>query len=75
MSYKPTAYELRKEKEADYFARCLLMPDFMMQKEVDLIRNSGKHIHTSEAIKMLSKTFQVEQHHVVLRLHELKLMY
>lgn len=56
----------KKEAEANYFAMMLLMPDFLLEKEI--ARLGGISIDDDEKLKSLSKTFQVPMITVALRL-------
>lgn len=75
MKHDQTPTEKRQDKEANYFARCLLMPEEMFLKQVEILKeNTGKTLSTQEAVKKLAKTFKVEEYHVVIRLKELKVI-
>ncbi len=59
------------EDEANYFAMCLLMPDFLVREEVKkVVWDYGN----DDAIKSLSKTFEVSITAMTVRLSQLKLL-
>lgn len=58
--------DLKRDKEANYFARCLLMPRELF---IDYVENL-KH-HNPNKIKDIANKFQVPQEQVIIRLIEL----
>lgn len=58
------------EAEANYFARCLLMPADMVKEEVEKIE---WNLSDDKAIKELAKRFDVPITAMVVRLSELKI--
>lgn len=61
---------IEMEREADMFARCLLMPRNLVEEEV----KSVKHLDFDEAIGILAKKFLVEKAMVICRLGELNML-
>jgi Zn-dependent peptidase ImmA (M78 family) len=61
--------ELRQEAEASYFARCLLMPEKMILKEVESIPDFSllNDLH----VYLLAKRFQVNDALMAYRLGEI----
>lgn len=57
-----------QDKEADYFARCLLMPKDMFVKKFEKHRQSYPK---QDLINKLANYFQVESMHVIMRLVDL----
>ena len=66
-----TQSEKRMDLEADYFARALLIPEHMLQQSIDEL---NKNTSTEKAVKELSKTYQVSEVQMTLRLRELKII-
>lgn len=59
------------EKEANYFAMCLLMPEPMIRKDFE---KHYKKTATGDLVKLLAKKYEVEEFVVTLRLVDLKLL-
>lgn len=73
------------EKEADYFAACLLMPQNLMKQKkrefdenchsgVDSLHNTGQQEQTDALIKYLCQFFQVSKEAMGYRLEALKMI-
>lgn len=58
------------EREANYFAMCLLMPEKLVKKEVAKVTFD---LTSDDAIKQLAKIFDVSQTAMALRLAQLKI--
>ena len=59
------------EKEANLFARCLLMPRNLMKQELSKIE---KKLDYDEAVKIMAAKFQVEEKLMSFRMIELGLV-
>jgi Zn-dependent peptidase ImmA (M78 family) len=62
---------LQIEKEANYFAMCLLMPAHLVKQEVAKLTID---LTDDTAIKSLAKTFDVSMTAMALRLSQLKVL-
>ena len=69
----PTEKDKRQDKEANYFARCLLIPERFLIPEIEKLK--GKKIRTEDMIKLLAKTFKVPEYQMTIRLTELKIIF
>lgn len=65
--------EEKQNNEADYFARCLLMPKEMIKEQILNINASGEKYYKEELVKTLAQIFQVTQMQMTIRLTELKI--
>jgi Zn-dependent peptidase ImmA (M78 family) len=70
----PTEKDKRQDKEANYFARCLLMPEEFLRSEIEKLKN-GKVRTTEDMIKKLAKIFKVPEYQMTIRLTELKIIF
>lgn len=70
--------EQRMEEEANYFARCILIPEALLKREYQKIIENRKHkcpgLNTDE-IEQLSKLFAVEVPVMTMRLVELDIIH
>ncbi|MDR2004144.1 MAG: ImmA/IrrE family metallo-endopeptidase [Prevotella sp.] len=70
--------EQRMEEEANYFARCILIPEVLLRREYKRIIENRKHkvpgLNTDE-IEQLSKLFAVEVPVMTMRLVELDIIH
>lgn len=66
----------RRDKEANCFARCLLMPSFMVKNEIEKMKTIDKNgykisMSFEEVTQRLAAIFQVSEPIMAVRLHEL----
>jgi len=70
--------EQRIEEEANYFARCILIPEPLLIREYEKIVNNSRHkvrgLNTDD-IEYLSKLFAVEVPVMTMRLVELDIIH
>lgn len=68
-----TKKEIQQEKEADYFARCILMPYELLKKEFET-GNKHKKLPPEKVVQKLAQKFQVSPLQMTLRLRELNIL-
>lgn len=67
--------EKRMEREANYFARCLLIPEVLLYKEIEPYKSyQGGYGMSRDNILNLSKKFAVEPEVMTMRLMELDII-
>ena len=66
-----SARDRKMDKEANYFARCLLMPEQFIKKAIHKIKDETSE---EELVKMLAKKFKVTEYQMTVRLIELKIV-
>ncbi len=67
--------EKQMEREANYFARCLLIPEILLFREIEPYKScQGGYAMSSEDISDLSKKFAVETEVMTMRLMELDII-
>lgn len=67
--------EKRMEREANYFARCLLIPEILLFQEIEPYKShQGGYEMSSDDILNLSKKFAVEPEVMTMRLIELDII-
>ena len=64
--------EKKQEREANYFAMCLLMPRPMMICELEKIRHDKTFTNEEEIVKEMARRFNVPFVSMVLRMQQLK---
>lgn len=70
----PTEKDKRQDKEASYFARCLLIPEKFLRPEIEKLK-AEKIRTTEDMIKLLAKRFKVPEYQMTIRLAELKIIF
>ena len=65
--------ELRQDEEANFFARCLLMPRPLVKEELEKLKKT-KILDHQDLITRLAKKFNVEYNLMNFRLIELELI-
>lgn len=67
--------EKQMEREANYFARCILIPEILLFREIELYKsNQGGYGMSSDDIQYLSNKFAVEPEVMTMRLMELDII-
>lgn len=62
------------EREANYFAMCLLMPEHFVRQEIKEIFKNGIDILEDKNIKKLADKFQVSEQLMIMRLTQLEII-
>jgi len=70
----PTQKNIRQDKEANYFVRCLLIPEKFLIPEIEKLKTQ-KILTTENLIKLLAKRFKVPEYQMAIRLTELKIIF
>lgn len=69
----PMAEQSIEDREANYFAMCLLMPEDFLREDVRKIKLDGKH-GLEEAIEFLAKKYKVSEVHMTIRIGQLEIL-
>ena len=69
----PTQKDIRQDKEANHFARCLLIPEKFLKPEIEKLK-SEKIRTTEEMIKLFARKFKVSEVQMTIRLTELNII-
>ncbi len=73
MAQHQSNIEREQDKEANYFAMCLLMPAPFVHAEADRMLSMGKW--DEDGVREMAKTFQVSEALMAIRLHQLGRMF
>lgn len=68
-----TQKDTREDKEANHFARAILMPEKFIRKELEK-QKKEKIRNTEDSIKLLANKFKVSVVQMTIRLTELKII-
>jgi Zn-dependent peptidase ImmA (M78 family) len=66
-----TQREIEKEREANYFAMELLMPEEFLRKDVTDMYPNGLDLESTDAVKRLAEKYEVSEQIMTIRLTEL----
>lgn len=69
MNDLPIEEKNQMEAEANYFAMCLLMPEFLLRPDFERMKNGTKEL--PEIVAALAKRYKVDEAYMALRLGQI----